>query len=97
MIVMGYRDNYFEENNGNHGWYTCVRCGRKLRKGDADIDHIIPQSYGGWDSVDNLQCMCRHCNRSKKDNIRNSAQDYVRNNAERARKKTSDFFDDFFN
>ena len=40
--------------------------------------------------------MCKHCNRSKRHSIRNSAQDYVRNNVERARKKSSDFFDDLF-
>ena len=94
---MGYRDNYFKENRGNYGWYTCVRCGRKLRKGDADIDHIIPQSHGGWNSADNLQCMCKHCNRSKRNDIRNSAQDYVRNNTERAIKKSSDFLGNLFN
>ena len=46
---MGYRDDYFNNNASDHGWYTCVRCGKKLRKGDVDIDHIIPQSYGGGD------------------------------------------------
>ena len=46
---MGYRDIYFDRNKSNHGWYTCVRCGKKLRKSDVDIDHIIPQSRGGSD------------------------------------------------
>ena len=66
---MGYREKWFEENDSDHGWYTCVRCGRKLRKGNVDIDHIIPQSYGGNDDLNNLQCMCRHCNRSKQDDL----------------------------
>ena len=63
---MSYRDDYFDANSSDHGWYTCVSCGKKLRRTDADIDHIIPQYHGGPDSLDNLQCMCRHCNRSKK-------------------------------
>lgn len=67
-----YRDNYFDKNSSNHGWYTCVECGKKLRKGDVDIDHIIPQHHGGWDDEINLQCMCRHCNRSKRDDTSNS-------------------------
>ena len=75
----GYRDTYFSKNPSNHGWYTCVRCGRKLRKGDADIDHIIPQSYGGSDGEFNLQCMCKHCNRSKRDDISNTIPDLVKN------------------
>lgn len=85
--MANYRKKFFEENPSNHGWYTCVRCGKKLRKGDADIDHIIPQSYGGWDSPDNLQCMCRSCNRSKQDDLKDTVPDYLRNNAERIKRK----------
>ena len=51
---MDYRDDWFNNNKSDHGWYTCAKCGRKLRKGDADIDHILPQSYGGGDGLDNL-------------------------------------------
>lgn len=47
---MGYRDEYFKNNKSDHGWYTCVRCGKKLCKGDADIDHILPQNRGGSDN-----------------------------------------------
>lgn len=90
---MGYRDNYFSEHKSNYGWYTCVRCGKRLRKGDIDIDHIIPQSYGGSDDISNLQCMCRHCNRSKQDSIRDTVPDYARNNIELAKKKLSDLWD----
>ncbi len=74
----GYREKYFDRNPGNYGWYTCVHCGRKFRKGDMDIDHIIPQSRGGSDHEWNLQCLCVHCNRSKQDDIRDSAGDMVR-------------------
>ena len=66
---MGYRENWFKENKSDHGWYTCVRCGKKIRKSDVDIDHIIPQKYGGSDNAWNLQCMCKHCNRSKQASV----------------------------
>lgn len=49
---MGYREKYFSKNDAydnNNGWYRCVKCGRSFRKGDMDIDHIIPQKYGGSD------------------------------------------------
>ena len=39
-----YRKVGLETNYSNYGWYTCVHCGRKFRKGDIDIDHILPQS-----------------------------------------------------
>ena len=70
-----YRDTYFDNNTRNHGWYTCVHCGRKYRKGDMDIDHIIPQKYGGSDSEWNLQCLCVHCNRSKQADTRDCFSD----------------------
>lgn len=82
---MGYRDKFFKDpaNRSNHGWYTCVRCGRNFRKGDVDIDHILPQSCGGTDEIDNLQCMCRHCNRSKRDSMDDSIADYLDNEIRR--------------
>lgn len=70
---MGYRDTYFKNNDAyynNNGWYICRKCGRKFRNGDMDIDHIIPQKFGGSDSEWNLQCICKHCNRSKQASTR---------------------------
>lgn len=85
---MGYRESWFGANPSNHGWYTCVRCGKKLRKGDVDIDHIIPQNRGGRDNLNNLQCMCRHCNRSKQDTIGlETASDLAKNIGRNLRKK----------
>lgn len=75
---MGYRDTYFNKNDiydNNNGWYTCQKCGRKFRKGDMDIDHIIPQKFGGSDSEWNLQCICKHCNRSKQASMRDTPRD----------------------
>lgn len=78
---MGYRDDYFNDarNKSNHGWYTCARCGKKLRRGDVDIDHILPQSCGGGDDLDNLQCMCKSCNRSKGNGIDGTLDDFKNN------------------
>ncbi len=87
---MGYRDDYFDDNKSNCGWYTCQRCGKKLRKDDADIDHIIPQKYGGGDGLHNLQCLCVYCNRSKGASVKNTIPDYVGNNINRVKKN---FFD----
>ena len=78
---MGYRNKYFEKNDvyeNNNGWYKCIKCGRSFRKGDMDIDHILPKKYGGKDLEINLQCICKHCNRSKRASVKETPKDLLR-------------------
>jgi CRISPR/Cas system Type II protein with McrA/HNH and RuvC-like nuclease domain len=50
------------EKYGNLCWY----CGIPLElENEAHIDHIIPQSIGGSDDLDNLALSCGMCNRAK--------------------------------
>lgn len=78
--MANYRELWFKNNTSITGWYTCQRCRKKIRKKDVDIDHIIPQSRGGRDVLDNLQCMCRTCNRSKQNDMGlHTVQDLGRN------------------
>lgn len=81
---MGYRDDYFEDNKPHAGWHKCAHCGKSFRKKDIDIDHIIPQKYGGSDRRYNLQAMCKHDNRSKKASLADTVPDLIRENARRA-------------
>ena len=49
--------------------FKCQCCGIKpLKDNDVilHIDHIIPYSLGGSDSIDNLQVLCDKCNISKR-------------------------------
>lgn len=41
----------------------CIACGR----GDVEIgaDHVVPISLGGANEIENIQPMCRDCNRQK--------------------------------
>ena len=65
---MGYRETWFNNNKPNiFGKYRCVRCGGHFTKDQIEIDHRIPKRDGGTDDLWNLQPMCRHCNRSKRD------------------------------
>ena len=70
-----YRKTGLDTNMSNYGWYTCVHCGKKMRKGDVEIDHIIPRSKGGTNDPKNLQCLCKHCNRSKQADTSRTKQD----------------------
>ena len=76
---MNYRKNYFDNHESNHGWHHCAECGKGIRKKGTDIDHIIPQHYGGSDSLWNLRATCPHCNRSKQDSLRNVIPDLLEN------------------
>lgn len=48
--------------------FKCQCCGEKPGKENnitLHIDHIIPFSIGGKDTIDNLQVLCNKCNASK--------------------------------
>lgn len=63
--------------------FGSAKCGKKIRKADADIDHIVPQKYGGSDGLFNLQCLCKHCNRSKQASLKDTVPDLAKNNSQR--------------
>ncbi len=43
--------------------YACVYC--QAYTGPFEVDHIHPVARGGDDSLENLCCACKTCNRSK--------------------------------
>ena len=45
----------------------CNGCKTEFPFRAFEVDHIIPQSRGGTDHIDNLQLLCGHCNRTKGD------------------------------
>lgn len=52
--------------------YICRACGFGGSANYAfalECDHIIPESAGGKATVENLQCLCSACNKSKSDKI----------------------------
>ena len=50
------------KNKYNH---SCLRCGRKKPDIKLTMDHIIPVSLGGRNSIDNIQPLCKSCNSYK--------------------------------
>jgi len=64
---MGYRETYFKNTPSFMGKYRCVRCGGLFTKNEIEVDHKISKRYGGTDDLYNLQALCVHCNRSKRE------------------------------
>ena len=78
-IIIGYRKDSENDNNqvryisasvkcyiwerDNH---RCVYCGSIK---NLEYDHIIPYSWGGSNSPENVQLLCRKCNRRKSDSL----------------------------
>lgn len=60
-VPVGRRWQVFERD----GW-RCVSCGRSANDGAIlEVDHIVPRSKGGTDTLDNFQTLCRDCNIGK--------------------------------
>jgi len=50
--------------------FRCVYCGAKASDGiKLEVDHVIPRSAGGENSLSNLVTACERCNRAKRDEI----------------------------
>jgi hypothetical protein len=45
--------------------YRCCLCGKTARETKLEVDHKIPVSKGGTDSLKNLWTLCIDCNRGK--------------------------------
>lgn len=45
--------------------YTCLCCGRKEPEIELELDHVQALAGGGKNEIQNAQCLCVTCNRSK--------------------------------
>ena len=45
----------------------CNGCGEHFQMRNLELDHIIAETSGGTDHIENLQLLCSHCNRVKGD------------------------------
>lgn len=45
----------------------CPKCGKHFEFEEIEGDHITPWSQGGHTTPDNLQMLCKNCNRLKSD------------------------------
>lgn len=57
-----HEHNHFRDIVLERDGYKCAWCERTL---DLHIDHIIPVSKGGQNTLDNMQILCSTCNHLK--------------------------------
>lgn len=43
----------------------CQYCGKRFKKSDLNIDHVVPMSRGGKTTWENVVCSCLSCNNKK--------------------------------
>ena len=60
VIPQNIRSHVYDLSDG-----TCAICGNALSKYNYTIDHIIPLSRGGTNSIDNLRATHESCNKLK--------------------------------
>ena len=60
-----YRQNKHVLYGAQEG--RCGGCRTPFEFRNFEVDHVIPQSRGGTDHLENLQLLCGHCNRVKGD------------------------------
>ena len=49
--------------------FRCRYCGATSLSTELEVDHIKPVSRGGGNDLNNLQTLCRSCNRGKSNRI----------------------------
>ena len=61
--MFGYNDKkaYLLEREN----YACIYCDIHASKAKMEIDHVVPKSKGGTDSLNNLVLSCNACNQAK--------------------------------
>ena len=55
----------------------CALCGQRLLLENMTLDHIMPLSMGGGDSIENLQASCSVCNQFKSNILPDDFMDRV--------------------
>jgi 5-methylcytosine-specific restriction protein A len=43
----------------------CETCGARLKVGEGEVDHIIPDQLGGSATIDNARVLCVPCHKAK--------------------------------
>lgn len=74
LIAPHEKRRIYDRQNG-----LCAYCGQHRNIKYMTVDHIIPLSRGGTDSLGNLQCTCKKCNGLKEDMLPNEFTLFIRN------------------
>lgn len=80
-ISAGLRFKVFHRDS-----FTCQYCGRSAPDVVLHVDHVVPVSKGGTNSIENLVTACAECNLGKSDmSLRDVTEEEARRFRERLR------------
>ena len=83
LVLTGYhkipqRDiKYSRENVYHRDGYVCQYCGKRFKRDELTLDHVIPRSLGGRGTWDNVVAACSPCNAKKADRTPEQAGMYL--------------------
>lgn len=63
--ILTRRISVFNAHKNEHGFCCCIHCNAQLPFELMTVDHLLPQSKGGGDEMDNLAPSCKLCNESR--------------------------------
>lgn len=66
FLVGGYTATEWRALKKKYG-NKCLCCGRSHSQRKLTVDHVIPISKGGPNTIDNIQPLCQPCNSTKHD------------------------------
>lgn len=62
-------------------WFSSGCIYHDLRKGNCEVDHIIPLAAGGTNDLSNLQLLCKACHKRKSDALDKKAAAKIKRQA----------------
>jgi 5-methylcytosine-specific restriction endonuclease McrA len=73
-VRQGRRETLYKMTLKREGVVNCFVCQRHVKEHHATLEHVMPQSHGGSDEMDNLAISHVDCNKLRGNHLEGSAE-----------------------